>query len=203
MRKLVSRKDSAAALCFWFHFCLHWELRQQLLYPSPLCQHWTERCPVPAKPGETFPKLTFNIADADSMEEDNVLVRHLPHHARCLKECLLGSERGQPWNCWSLPHSSQCLTTASIKEQNHLQNHCFSRNIGGQQWWGCAYGLHVCRLKSVLACSSQTWCCCLMSDSKMLIIDGSDCLKWWDIPSVFPIPLTIDAQALLLRAFHS
>ena len=40
-----------------------------------------------------FSELTFNVTDADSMEEDNVLVRHLPHHACRFKERLLESER--------------------------------------------------------------------------------------------------------------
>lgn len=43
-----------------------------------------------------FGELTFNVADTNAVEEDNVLVRHLPHHARRLKERLLEGERGQP-----------------------------------------------------------------------------------------------------------
>lgn len=61
-------------------------------------------------PRETFAELTFYITDADSMEEDNVLVRHLPHHACRFKECLLERERGWSLNCCHRGKSSKCLT---------------------------------------------------------------------------------------------
>lgn len=44
-------------------------------------------------------ELTFYIPDTDSVEEDNVLVGNLPHHARCFKECLLESEADSILNC--------------------------------------------------------------------------------------------------------
>lgn len=72
---------------------------------------------------EAFTELTFNVADTDAMEEDNVLVGHLPHHARRLKEGLGQGERGEPLTAglWkpleSSVHTEQQVTKARGKDQ--------------------------------------------------------------------------------------
>lgn len=97
--------ERTAVLLFQFHVCLYRKIRRQRR-PSPPppapALSLTAALSLPSLlPREVFTQLTFYITDADAMEEDNVLVRHLPHHACRFEERLVESERGKSLNCWS------------------------------------------------------------------------------------------------------
>lgn len=86
-------------------------------------------CPCPSQ--LPFPGLTFHVPDADAVQEHDVLVGHLPHHAGCLKECL-GKGREITSTCCSRGSIPRVSHIQSTTEQQHIKIPAFGHTKGQQ-----------------------------------------------------------------------